>query len=69
MIAFSADEGGRRSIYDIVETSRRHAYHFARRWIRDESVAFMLATAPGVPLQSVQSDQARAIQRVDRAPA
>lgn len=69
LYAFTDDETGRRSIYDIVETCRRRASYFARRWIRDPSISAMLATGPGVPLQSVRSDQARELRHVDRVPA
>lgn len=46
LIAFTTNEDGTRSVYDIVETSFHYASSFARRFIRDPEVSSFVACPP-----------------------
>jgi len=47
LIAFTRNENGTMSVYDIIETSFHHASYFARRYMRNPDVCAFQARAPG----------------------
>lgn len=51
LFAFEIDADGIKTVHDIVETSRRHAYRFVRRWMRDAEI-MAIAAMPAMPASS-----------------
>lgn len=63
LIAFAKDASGV-SLFDIVETSRHFASHFARKWVRSPEVYAISAIAPG---QNISRAGMRVIDRTVQA--